>query len=323
MKKIDEILSNCIQSIEDGKDDIESLTNKFPEYKNELTKALQAYTTLKTSDLPKLSLADKENAAKRLMNLLPEKEKIVTESKAFRPYKQEKKIFKQRRNAMTWIVIASLVFASLAGGTGTVLAAQDSLPGDGLYGVKTSFQDLRLALSNDETDVGLLLRYMDENIDDVEQLMKEGRFEDMGVGLSEYDDNLQTLSKTRDRIDVDDPGSGDQVKEQIQIHLEEQTQQMQQLQLQLQTNEQIQTKLQETIRSAENGMGYGPGEVGEPAGPGGDPLIQNGGEGSNGNGDDQEPGNPDSDNGAGGKPEDAGSDSSGGGGSNSGSGNGG
>jgi hypothetical protein len=300
MKKIEKIIAESIQMLEDGSADIESLTAQYPEHKEELARILETFSTLKKADLPKLSTSEKENASKRLMNLLTDKDKIVTESKVFRPNRQNKQIFKQRRNAMSWIVIASLIIASLAGGTGTALAAQDSLPGDGLYGVKTLLQDIQLTLSGDEGDIDLLLQFMDENLRDMEQLAGEGRYEDVGLALHHYEDNFSELIRTRDRIHVEDPASGDLVQEQIQTRLQEQTQTMLKLQLQVPTDEQLQTKLQETIRTAENGMEYGPGEGGEPAGPGGDPLMQNGGEDSNGNGDDQEPGNPDGGNGSGG-----------------------
>lgn len=165
---------------------------------------------------------------------------------------------------MTWIIVISLLATALAGGGGVAYASTDALPGDTLYPVKTAIQDLELTFASDEADVNLLLDHMAENIQDMEKLAQQGRFEDIEAGLEDYLTNFQEFTQTRTRVSYEDAGSEDSINQRLQIH----TQALTNLQQQLQTQEKLQEKLQTAAQLTDTGNTYGPNDGGKPEEPG-------------------------------------------------------
>ncbi len=119
---------------------------------------------------------------------------------------------------MTWIIVISLLATALAGGSGVAYASTDALPGDTLYPVKTAIQDLELTFASDEADVDLLLDHMAENIQDMEKLAQQGRYDDIETGLDDYLNNIQEFTQTRTRVSYDDAGTDDSINQRLQIH---------------------------------------------------------------------------------------------------------
>ncbi len=84
--------------------------------------------------------------------------------------------FRKERFSMNTILTLVLVFAALFGGTaGTVYAAQDDLPTETLYPVKTLTEDLRLALASEpETRLTLLTDLAQTRVEEMAQLAQAG-----------------------------------------------------------------------------------------------------------------------------------------------------
>jgi len=109
------------------------------------------------------------------------------------------------RTVFTAAVFAIIVLVILFGSAGmTAYAAQSALPGDALYSVKTGLEDTRLALSSSEaTQARLNLRYAERRMQEVADLIAEGRYNAIADASQEYEThiqnaltNVQTLAKT-------------------------------------------------------------------------------------------------------------------------------
>ena len=100
---------------------------------------------------------------------------------------------RKERSYMPIILSTLLVLSLLAGGAGaTVFAAQDNLPGQGLYSLKTLSEDLRLGLTADpETQLALSLEFANRRIAEWGLLVK------MGEALPE--DSLQRYEYNLDQ----------------------------------------------------------------------------------------------------------------------------
>lgn len=83
---------------------------------------------------------------------------------------------KERFDMFSILTAVVLTLTVLFGGAGaTVYAAQDSLPDDALYSVKTFSEDLRLNLAVDpEGQIDLLLKYADERVEEMAALVGQG-----------------------------------------------------------------------------------------------------------------------------------------------------
>ncbi len=92
---------------------------------------------------------DPARAARGRARFLAESAQPVSENAFLRLIKQIPQ-FRKERFSMNTILTLVLVFTALFGGTaGTVYAAQDDLPTETLYPVKTFTEDLRLALASE------------------------------------------------------------------------------------------------------------------------------------------------------------------------------
>lgn len=172
---------------------------------------------------------------------------------------------------MNWILIIGMIASVLAGGGGVAYASTDALPGDGLYPVKTMLQDMQMVFASDEKDAELLMNQMLNNIEEMQQLAVQERYEDILTGLEEYQANLAAMNQVRTRLNYEDAGSETSLNTRLQEQLQTCTLLLEQLQTQLQTQDQlrIQDKLQEAIQLTDTGNTYGPNEEpGQPEEPG-------------------------------------------------------
>ena len=87
------------------------------------------------------------------------------------------RIFKKERSPMFTFARIVLLVAIAFGTTGvTAYAAQESLPDQALYSVKTWIEDIRLGItSGPQADFDLLLGFVQERIEEMESLASEGR----------------------------------------------------------------------------------------------------------------------------------------------------
>ncbi len=87
-----------------------------------------------------------------------------------------KNTFKKERSPMfTFARILILLAVAFGGTTATAFAAQESLPSEALYPIKTFVEDVRLALTSDpEAEVDLLLQFSDERMEEIAALMEQG-----------------------------------------------------------------------------------------------------------------------------------------------------
>jgi hypothetical protein len=232
-------------------------------------------------------------------------------------------IFRKERYAMN-VLLSMLVIAGLLfGGGATVSAAQDDLPNDPLYGLKTWTEDVGLQFqNNDEAKTSRLMDLAQLRVQEMVQLMNNGGTIPVEVPLRleqhirqalqvcvNMDDAAmnQALLQLRERLQVQA-----QVMEQLQLR----TQDPQAVQIMLQTRTMLQQRLQLVDQGLQNGEmfreqvqngfqfgfddefvppaqnGDGQQQNGKPEEPGG-PNPNPGGPSAEPGGPNADPGNPD------------------------------
>jgi hypothetical protein len=136
-------------------------------------------------------------------------------------------IFKKERSPMLTLARIVLLAAFALGGTGvTAYAAQESLPDQALYPVKTWIEDVRLSLTKDpQTDFYLLEGFVEERIEEIEALV--------GGGLSVPNQvatrlNTHLQQMVRLAADMDDPALLKSM-EQVQVRAQVQVQRLEKL----------------------------------------------------------------------------------------------
>lgn len=104
------------------------------------------------------------------------KETLPVSQPGLKRHKGWKNIFKKERSPMFTFARILIVLAIAFGGTtATAFAAQDSLPSEALYPIKTLMEEVRLALTTDpEAEVNLLLQLSDERMEEIAALIEKG-----------------------------------------------------------------------------------------------------------------------------------------------------
>ena len=166
MNNIYDILELSLQELENGAD-LEAVLARYPEHANELRPILKASVMAKTMAVP----APSPDVIRRGRAKLLQHASEMREAKAA-PRKRMIPIFQRLAIALT---LATLFLAS---GTGLVGASSSALPGENLYPVKRTWEDVRLFFTLNPEHKGLLeSEFESERLNEVSELLAEGRHE--------------------------------------------------------------------------------------------------------------------------------------------------
>jgi hypothetical protein len=262
-------LMECLDQVENQGKTISEAVSAFPEHADELKGLLEmaneiegSATAAPRSEFLSVARVRLENRIVAQSAAKSEPDDVTFSNPLRHKHRKQQLIF--RRFSMSWFIIVATVVSLVFGGSGVAYASTDALPGDGLYPVKTALQDLVLTFNGDEGDFELLLEYMDGNLAEMNQLLEQGRWDDIGIGLAEYQENLEKMVKTRTRLSYEDAHNEDALTVRLQQELHEQSQELLKLQNQLQEKNKLQNKVQEAIQQTDEGKTYGPFEGGKP-----------------------------------------------------------
>ena len=125
------------------------------------------------------------------------------------------------RFAFTTLFVIAAILLFLFGGTGlTVYAAQSALPGDALYPVKTGLEQTRLSLTSEEDRVAQIhLSLAQVRLDEIESLIQEGRFDQVGKTSAEFEQQIQLAVEALKRLAEQDPARAAELTTQMMTEL--------------------------------------------------------------------------------------------------------
>ncbi len=166
MNNLFDILEICLQELENGAD-VESVLARYPEMAGELRPILKAAIMAKKMAAPVPSPeVIRRGRAKLLQHAAQLREQKAAPRRRMIPVFQ--------RLAISFTLTAFF----LASGTGLVGASSKALPGENLYPVKRSWEDVRLFFTFDPNQKELLAsEFESERLDEVDELLAEGRDE--------------------------------------------------------------------------------------------------------------------------------------------------
>jgi Domain of unknown function (DUF5667) len=161
-----EALEVCLQTLETGAD-LESALKRFPEMKDDLRPLLETSQQARLLAIPEVPLATLRRERSHVLQHAAE-----IRAPGLKPRKRLP-LFSFPRLAAS-LAIALIFF--LLSGTGLVRASNGALPGDHLYPVKRTWEDVRLLLViNPESREVLQSEFEQERLHEVDELMAEKR----------------------------------------------------------------------------------------------------------------------------------------------------
>ncbi len=191
-ERFEDILARCIDDVKTGVRTVEECLESYPSVRERLEPLLR--TALQIQPLPGVEPSPefRIKARVRLMEQI-HAGRSGTERAEPRYESWRNLTPRKRRFSMVSIIVATIVLAVSAAGGGTVYAAQDSLPGDALYPVKTGTEQVSMMLPGD--DVGKAekaLGFAEERVEEMTALAEQERSEHLALALSRYEDALNT-----------------------------------------------------------------------------------------------------------------------------------
>jgi len=170
VKRIEEILTQCIDDIKAGRASLEDCLDRYPDVRRELEPLLRVALSIKEPDDIRPSDAFKVRARVNLM------EHIHASQSGKRAVRSLSQAGVRRGWYTGWaravaITVAVILIISAAG-TGTAFASQSSLPGDTLYSVKLGTEQLqRIVTFDDAAEVELELKFASTRLDELAELV--------------------------------------------------------------------------------------------------------------------------------------------------------
>ncbi len=166
MNNLYETLEICLREIEQGAD-IDTVLFRYPNLADELRPMLEASVKAKGMAVS----APSQDVVRRNRAKLLQHAAELREGK-LKP--QSRRIWSvPLRRALVTLMVVAVLFAS---GTGLVRAASTTLPGDNLYPVKRTWEDVLLLFTFDVQKRGELeLEHENERLDELNELFAEGR----------------------------------------------------------------------------------------------------------------------------------------------------
>ena len=185
-KELDEALQSCLDLIRGGQETVDSVVTRYPDLAAELKPQLETILWLSAhrqalEPRPGFVAASR----RRLVTQLQQEQRQVPLT--WREHLQQ---FWSAQKLAPVAFVFILLLTLFVSGT-IVSASQKSLPGDNLYAVKRTLEQLALTTSLDQaSDAELQLLYAKERFEEIRTLMFEGRYEDVASTVHDYQDHI-------------------------------------------------------------------------------------------------------------------------------------
>jgi hypothetical protein len=222
--KLDRILTQSIQRIEEKGWTVEDCLEQYPAYKTELEPMLRAALRLRQARRFSPSSAFRSSAQTRIRKRLQSSRRSPSFSKSTQASAHQSRPVKvhPRMRFAGGLVPLLLIFLMIIGtGGGIAFAADHAKPGDVLFGVDRALEDVQIYLENDiQQIVRLHLRFADERIKEAVELVQQGDIKDLSSALQDYREQIMAtaplilkmqsegeninnlISETNDKIDT-------------------------------------------------------------------------------------------------------------------------
>ncbi|NOZ51426.1 MAG: hypothetical protein GXP37_15480, partial [Chloroflexi bacterium] len=170
--------------------DLHSILARFPDEKDELEPLLQAALRLRAVQNLTASTSFRQTTRIRLLN-------SIQASPAPTPRPHRRSYFNFQLpwllGRSSWVGALLALVVLLSGMTATTVAAQAALPGDILYPVKRTSEEIQRLLASDPLTQNLILS--ERRLAEVQALQAQARYKNIPQALSLYRQELEQMAK--------------------------------------------------------------------------------------------------------------------------------
>jgi hypothetical protein len=202
-RSIADILAHCLQAVERGEMTPAECLARYPEQREELEALLNVAAALRSAPKAAPLPAFRQGATARLLDRLPPRTPPTIWDRLAGKLAVLGPPVPARGLAVALIAIVAVV-AVLLGGSRAVSASDDALPGDRLYPVKTTVEDVRLTFSTDQDDIQLYLQFTEVRVQEMERLIHAGRSDAVPLAARRFEDQVRGAKDVLARVSAHD-----------------------------------------------------------------------------------------------------------------------
>ena len=206
LKDFDELLGNCLEALERG-EGLADVLARYPQASEELKTLLEAavwFSGQKAAVEPRPGFVKASRA--RLVEQIAA-ETVTTGNWLERMWVQLSTALGGGWRVALQVTLAVVILACLVvGGSGVALASQTALPGEALYPVKTSLENVELLVTRDTAaKIQLHNQFSQARLLEIEELVMEGRYNYIRETVSNFEAHVNRASQLLNALATRDP----------------------------------------------------------------------------------------------------------------------
>lgn len=195
-KEFDEALQICLDLIRGGRETIESVVALYPEFADELRSQLEVATWLTSASSALDPRPGFVSASRRRLVARIQQENRSPVPPPLSWSEQIRQFFSAQRLAPIAFVLVLMLGLFVSGAV--VSASQKAIPGDDLYSIKLTLEQIALATSlDDKSDAELQIQMVENRFSELQSLIVEQRYDEVVESVQE---SAVQVSKTLEII---------------------------------------------------------------------------------------------------------------------------
>ena len=180
-REFNNILDECLERLLTSGETVEQCLERYPEYATELEPLLRTAMVTRETLTIEPSVEFRARARYQLHS------------------EMDKSAVRRWRPILTWqprwVMVAAVVMVVMLAGGGTVVAADSSMPGTPLYGVKLATENVRLTLSSSDVDKAELYATLaDRRIAEIAYAIEKGKLQQVEKVTKRLNNHLAMMS---------------------------------------------------------------------------------------------------------------------------------
>lgn len=202
----DLILQSCLELLKQDPENIESILARYPEYAEDLRPDLEAALWLSQSKVVFDARPGFVDASRhRVIERIKRQNQAANETTGWwRNLSWNEFLLSLRGVSARLAIAALLIFLVFFSSVGLAFASQNAIPGDRLYGVKRSLENVHLAVTRDPARrAGLQIDYAQRRLTEIQSLVMKGRYDEIPAVVENYEylvnqalANMQQVAKS-------------------------------------------------------------------------------------------------------------------------------
>ncbi len=253
-QNIEVILEICLDRILNGQETIDIILDDYPTLADELRPRLEAalwLTAQKPDTQPRPEFI--RASSQRLMAQLQRESRSQTQSR--QPHSSFwQNLFTSKKIAFQFALVIIVVFSTLFFSSGLALAAQNALPGEMLYPVKTSFETAQLAVTFSPVKAAQRhIQYADRRLVEMQSLSVTGQYDDFETTINNLDQHITQALQVLQSESIKDASQTKELAKEIERSLSKQEQTLAYLKTKAPAKSQV--ALQRAVEISAQGVG--------------------------------------------------------------------